>query len=227
MVNGTKGDPAMPVAYRVDWPAEAGIGRPRFFGADDEQRMRLIVKCGSDFKPKVVPLFTVVPEPTLRERLRRGLQGDAVSTNEHIEALRNIAEGLRAYAGQPGDDALTANRIDARLDSLETEMEKPIDMVLYCPACLEQHIDEPERSLGPGNTERLDWDNPPHKSHLCHHCGHQWRPADVPTNGVLRTKTHGKNDMVLLNEPAEELRSLRLARELQNPPKLEWDGGAP
>lgn len=53
----------------------------------------------------------------------------------------------------------------------------PIDMVLYCPKCGEQHIDAPiycdhvRRSCtdvgcsGP-------WTNPPHKSHLCHGCGH-------------------------------------------------------
>ncbi len=28
-----------PVAYRVDWPVEAGLGLPRFFGADDRDRM--------------------------------------------------------------------------------------------------------------------------------------------------------------------------------------------
>src|SRR5574340_600312 len=26
---------------------------------------------------------------------------------------------------------------------------------------------------------RKGWDNPPHRSHLCHGCGHIWRPADV------------------------------------------------
>lgn len=28
-----------PVAYRVDWPVKAGFGLPRFFGADDRERM--------------------------------------------------------------------------------------------------------------------------------------------------------------------------------------------
>jgi hypothetical protein len=38
------------------------------------------------------------------------------------------------------------------------------------------------------------WDNPPHRSHLCHGCGHVWRPADVPTNGVATITTKGKAD---------------------------------
>jgi len=60
----------------------------------------------------------------------------------------------------------------------------PIDMVLYCPACHTQHIDEPAPA----------WSNPPHRSHLCHSCGHIWRPADVATNGVKVVKTRGKAD---------------------------------
>lgn len=86
---------------------------------------------------------------------------------------------------------------------------KPIDMVLHCPACGMQHIDAPkpcDMGMGceqagvcyasaVGQPERCTaWDNPPHRSHLCHGCGHIWRPADVPTNGVQAVKTRGKND---------------------------------
>ena len=78
----------------------------------------------------------------------------------------------------------------------------PIDMVLYCPKCGEQHIDEPDphdhtHVASDGRESR--WENPPHKSHLCHHCGYQWRPADVPTNGVAAVKTKGKNDSPLVH----------------------------
>ncbi len=63
----------------------------------------------------------------------------------------------------------------------------PIDMVLHCPKCGLQHIDAPdERTHG--------WRNEPHRSHLCHGCGHIWRPADVPTNGVAAVATKGKAD---------------------------------
>lgn len=66
-------------------------------------------------------------------------------------------------------------------------VDKPIPMLLFCPSCGIQHIDEPD--------ERTPhWDNPPHRSHLCHACGCIWRPADVATVGVVRIATSGKAD---------------------------------
>lgn len=65
---------------------------------------------------------------------------------------------------------------------------EPIPMVLHCPKCGMQHIDEPkDHPLNP-------WLNPPHRSHLCHGCGTVWRPADVPTTGVKAVSTKGKAD---------------------------------
>lgn len=63
------------------------------------------------------------------------------------------------------------------------ELEKPIPMVLCCPQCGEQHIDraQPEK----------EWNNPPHKTHLCEFCEHEWRPCDRPTVGVKEIKTFG------------------------------------
>jgi hypothetical protein len=64
------------------------------------------------------------------------------------------------------------------------ELEAPIPMVLWCPACGTQHIDSPSEG----------WDNPPHRSHLCGSCGCIWRPADVATVGVEATATRGSAD---------------------------------
>lgn len=66
----------------------------------------------------------------------------------------------------------------------------PVPMVLHCPRCHLQHIDAPDERTP-------DWQNPPHRSHLCHGCGMIWRPADVPTIGVERTHTAGKKDTPL------------------------------
>ncbi len=63
-----------------------------------------------------------------------------------------------------------------------------IDMILFCPRCGHQHIDEPDERTP-------DWTNPPHRSHLCHHCEFIWRPADIATNGVREIKTVGQKDM--------------------------------
>jgi hypothetical protein len=160
MVNGTKGDPAMPVVMLWRETAPGGYYDP-----------------------------AAVDEPLVRQ-----------------------SDALAAIAAR-----------EARI----VELEKPIDMVLYCPACLEQHIDRDEGQHVAPHGDATVWRNPPHKSHLCQHCGHQWRPADVPTNGVLRTKTRGKDDTVMFDGPAVELRRLRLQQGLNNLPKLEWDGGAP
>jgi len=71
---------------------------------------------------------------------------------------------------------------------------QPIDMLLFCPNCGRQHIDAPEEHWD--RTYVYSWENPPHRSHLCHHCAHIWRPADVPTNGVQAITTRGKADSV-------------------------------
>ena len=87
------------------------------------------------------------------------------------------------------------------------DRNRSIDMVLHCPACGLQHIDKPEGQFYPGMTAEESaaqndalklWNNPPHRSHLCHGCGHIWRPADVPTNGVDAVKTTGKADSSVL-----------------------------
>lgn len=92
----------------------------------------------------------------------------------------------------------------------------PIDMVLHCPSCGMQHIDAPEEH----HDRRFlySWENPPHRSHLCAGCGHIWRPADVPTNGVVAVKTKGKADSASPSTPrATELTNEQLA-------KIAYDG---
>jgi len=90
-----------------------------------------------------------------------------------------------------------ANYFNAAYDAIqraELQGQKPIDMVLHCPACGMQHVDAPDERT-PG------WVNEPHRSHLCHDCGHVWRPSDVPTNGVAAVKTKGKADSPVAQAP--------------------------
>lgn len=61
-------------------------------------------------------------------------------------------------------------------------------MILFCPVCHLQHIDEVDEVTNPG------WVNPPHTSHKCLGCGTVWRPAQVPTEGVRILSYHGKSD---------------------------------
>ena len=122
--------------------------------------------------------------------------GDYVKDIQHLAQITGaqIATAELAYKRNERDfnDALHALHGWGYLGA------SPIDMVLHCPVCGAQHIDAPDhpyyggKSDGNGFTPR--WDNPPHRSHLCHECGHIWRPADVPTNGVAEIWTKGKND---------------------------------
>lgn len=76
-----------------------------------------------------------------------------------------------------------------RPDDLQPITTIPIPMILHCPRCHQQHIDEPDPSD--------NWENPPHKSHKCvgpEGCGCVWRPADIPTMGVKRIGSAGEKD---------------------------------
>ena len=68
----------------------------------------------------------------------------------------------------------------------------PVPLLLFCPQCRRQHIDEPDP---PEQRGRADWwPNPPHATHLCRFCGHHWRVSDMPTTGVATINTMGMND---------------------------------
>ena len=139
-------------------------------------------------------------------------------TRRELEALVLKAKGLQSpeVAGVMGvsrftvDDFVKSARAKLEADTfghaLVIAMQrgliwdqfpiKPVDMILFCPACGRQHIDGPEGEGPDGaTTARLGaWTNPPHRSHLCHYCGHIWRPADIATNGVAEIRTKGKQD---------------------------------
>lgn len=49
---------------------------------------------------------------------------------------------------------------------------EPERLILFCPECDFQHIDEGE------------WSTRLHKTHLCLRCGFLFRPSEEPTFGV-------------------------------------------
>lgn len=115
-----------------------------------------------------------------------------------VIVARKVGEGEHVTTyGKDSDNSSVAARIGAYLKQrVMGWTEEPIDMVLHCPQCMTQHIDGPDarhyENYHPGGLTL--WTNPPHRSHLCAECGHIWRPADVPTNGVAAIKTRGRND---------------------------------
>lgn len=145
--------------------------------------------------------------------------GDEHEARESHDEMLAVAADLRAMiAASPTPPEQAAQPADVA----------PIDMVLHCPACGMQHIDRDEAlnfkpegtctCAGPdgpceaceANREAYEelWRNPPHRSHLCGACGHIWRPADVPTNGVPAVKTRGKADSPI-RSPADVARLVK------------------
>lgn len=126
----------------------------------------------------------------------------ATSQNE-----ARIAEESLAKVAQQREDAIHAYEAGV-FDAVRAQAgQEPIDVILHCPKCGRQHIDAPEGGMEtqPDGTVHAEcaWENPPHRSHLCHGCGHIWRPADVPTNGVMAIKTAGKADSPIAQQPAQ------------------------
>lgn len=137
---------------------------------------------------------------------------DHLPATPRIELGDRFMEILRAIHSEVPDTFADSARL-AFVHALKerapaSAADVPIDMILHCPACGMQHIDAPKSCTlhdchlygkcfaeYHGKPDRCDrWTNPPHRSHLCHGCGHIWRPADVPTNGVAAIKTKGKAD---------------------------------
>ncbi len=108
-----------------------------------------------------------------------------------LQDTLNDCMSLSAAAMRVVDAWRSMGGVDDRISDMHSVVTRiiagepvPLQMVLYCPSCGMQHIDAPEG----------DWTNPPHRSHLCHGCGHIWRPADVYTEGVAAILTRGKAD---------------------------------
>lgn len=132
------------------------------------------------------------------------MQGDI--TNQPTDRVKREAVRLAKETTLVGviDPVLAFNiGFDAGVEyarSADTGEAMPIDAVLFCPKCKEQHIDEANpltcedcgahegahgTGFDNGTCPRFNpWLNPPHKKHRCHKCNHVWKAASVPTNGV-------------------------------------------
>lgn len=59
------------------------------------------------------------------------------------------------------------------IDTFEADAAAPIPMLLWCPLCHARHIDVDEFATRS------------HAAHSCQNCGLTWKPAKVPTVGVM------------------------------------------
>lgn len=140
-------------------------------------------------------------------------QIDAALASRQPVGVDTAAEAARLLAGhaqsngydrfkwkgfiKTGDEHTERFIVEVSFPVEAVAQERPVPMILHCPECHLQHIDEPDERTP-------EWDNPPHRSHLCHGCGCIWRPADVPTEGVRYTWTRGKADTWLPAAPATD-----------------------
>lgn len=140
---------------------------------------------------------------------------DAISTGRPANALENLRVlEIHLRAQIAGVQVAITSGVEV-LPEPATPLpqfwpgSKPVEMILHCPRCHLQHIDEPRHpgigcrrevpqtvpnADGGDPVTRETWMNPPHRSHLCAGCGLIWRPADVPTTGVAAIHTRGEKD---------------------------------
>jgi hypothetical protein len=124
-----------------------------------------------------------IAAPTLDQLIERA-RLHVMTPEEKFEQRVSFVYGQLADSANPP----TKDEVRKRLIEMHGHPEAaPIPMILHCPECHLQHIDEPDERTP-------DWDNPPHRSHLCHGCGCIWRPADQPTEGVLSIQSRGHSD---------------------------------
>lgn len=176
------------------------VGKIVLFGGDPDQKEVAWTK--GKMPPVGTKLFATslpaggVVEPATRSAWWAIAMGAAASLEDASHCLRDT-DAKAAAIGAAAHVRKQCHALwDATQQPSETPAPIPIPMVLHCPECGMQHIDGPEhqrRQGAPGITLE-PWDNPDHRSHLCHGCGTIWRPADVPTTGVKEIKTRGKKD---------------------------------
>jgi DNA repair exonuclease SbcCD ATPase subunit len=83
----------------------------------------------------------------------------------------NLREGLER--GRETLHKAIAERAD-----MQAKLAAPMAIVLVCPLCKQQHVDEG------------DWETRAHRTHRCvagpfgPGCGHEWRPSNRATRGV-------------------------------------------
>jgi hypothetical protein len=104
---------------------------------------------------------------------------DLAGQDDHSAFMQQFNHGT---AHNALDDAISQAQCVCAAIGMITRT--PIPMILHCPTCHQQHIDEATEA----------WPNPPHRSHECQKCGAIWRPADIATAGVQYIDTVGKAD---------------------------------
>jgi len=92
---------------------------------------------------------------------------------DRAEQRANHRAGVVTDINQPTQEEIREYALAAISTYLDAVGDEPIPMLMNCPRCDCPHIDEGE------------WATRSHKTHQCQQCETEWRPANVPTVGVL------------------------------------------
>lgn len=138
----------------------------------------------------------VMRGPTQQDNLAFVIMNQSPTVQKYIVIAKNYGDENERILGSIYSGILIGSELAKR-------HQPPVDLLLFCPACGTQHVDEakPDVCETCGQNESdctcttfTAWLNPPHKSHRCTDCNHVWRPADVPTNGVKELQSKGERD---------------------------------
>lgn len=160
-------------------------------------------------------------QPSGRPSTWPGKFGDALFHLDRIAQAAGVGQSEWTTPDQAADLIIAKLSADGAQPSAD---DAPVDMLLFCPRCSMQHIDAPEPSYADNGEDDTTWHNPPHRSHLCHGCGHIWRPADVATNGVAKLRTQGKEDGSPIPAPPADARDAGAVRHGVNCQKVIHSG---
>ena len=121
------------------------------------------------------------------------------SEQQHVElrAILTVLESLRIEAKRSMGRHYALGALHRSYNWLLKRAHRtPIQMILFCPKCHVQHIDELEPAgsrLNPSAVD-IDWAKRPHRTHLCKMstCGYEFRPTNFATVGVAELPANEK-----------------------------------
>ena len=127
--------------------------------------------------------------PTLEERVADFFKASFGEQHERLAELLAQMDGLAQEAKRSMGRRMALADLNRFTKWLQARSHRrPIPMILFCPKCHVQHVDELEPAgsrLNPGAVD-IDWSKRPHRTHLCKmpSCGHMFRPSNFATVGV-------------------------------------------
>jgi hypothetical protein len=115
-------------------------------------------------------ILRIVPRPDVASRFWYTIEWTGPEGQRHHQSSQEI--DLVFWRAVQAQIQLEAKEEGKDGPDQRVPIELPIPMVLHCPDCKTQHVDEDE------------WKTKVHRTHLCANCKKEWQPSLCPTVGV-------------------------------------------